>query len=253
MSHPWSFSNRRTYDYFRLFFTRAPRAYRAIMGGFFLAFLIVPLLGGPEDSSATQLESGTVFIVLNISFYLTALIILLFNRTLDEDMRRTGQTIALLIVLPITAFLLLTTSTVLLGNEFDDAIRASASTVVIVPLLLVISLLIESVLRRGRGRSSPKVPLVLVFLTIFLVMYTFATIYFVNGLLVDNSGDPIMFGDSFYFSGQIFTTLGSGIIGPAGAAEGIVLFESISGYMVLGLLTAVFIQTLMGSRTEELS
>lgn len=220
------------------------------MGSFFLVFLIVPLLGGPEKSSAAQLDSGLVFIVLNIAFYLTALVVLAFNRTLDEDMRRTGRSIALLLLLPITAFFLLTSSAALLGNEIDLVLPASASSVVIVPLLLVIVLLVESVLRRGGAWSSPKVPLVLVFLTIFLIMYTFATIYFVNGLLTDGSGDPITFGDTFYFSGQIFTTMGSGAIEPTGVAEGIVLFEAISGYMVLGLLAAIFIQTIMSSRTE---
>jgi hypothetical protein len=218
---------------------------------FFLVFLIVPLLGGPESSSATQLESGLVFFVLNLTFYLTALVVLVFNRGLDMDMKRTGRTIVLLLVLPITAFFLLTASTALLGNEIEPVLRASASSVVIVPLLLVIVLLVESVLRRGRTWSSPKVPLVLVFLTIFLVMYTFATIYFANGLLADTSGDPITFEDTFYFSGQIFTTMGSGAIEPNGIAEGIVLFEAISGYMVLGLLAAIFIQTIMSSRAEE--
>ncbi len=250
MSRPWSFSNRRTFDYFRLFFTHAPKTSRAVMGGFFLAFMIVPLLGGPENSSAARLETGLVFVILNIAFYLTALVILAFNRTLDEDMRRTGRTIVLLIVLPITAFFLLTASTALLGNEIDPVLRASASLVVIVPLLLVIALLVESVLRRGSSRSSPKVPLVLVFLTIFLIIYTFATIYFVNGLL-DSNGGPITFDDAFYFSGLVFTTLGYDIIVPMGIGKGIVLFESISGYMALGLLTAIFIQTIIISRAED--
>jgi hypothetical protein len=219
------------------------------MGAFFLVFLIVPLLGGPENSSAVQLETGLVFVALNITFYLTALVVLAFNNALDEDMRRGGRTIVALIVVPITAFLLLTVSTALLGNEIVPVLRAAASVVVIVPLLLVIALLVESVLRRGNTWPSPKVPLVLTFLTIFLIMYTFATAYFVNGLLDGN--DPITFEDAFYFSGLVFTTMGYDSIMPVGLGKGIVLFESISGYIVVGLLTAIFIQTIMSNRAGE--
>ena len=121
--------------------------------------------------------------------------------------------------------------------------------------MLVITLLVESVIRRGIVQSDSRVPLGLVFLTILLIMYTFATIYFVNGLLVKSDIPtssatlvPVNFEDALYFSGQIFTTLGSTEIFPVGIGKAVMLFESVSGYLVLGFLTAIFIQAIISAR-----
>ncbi|MCX6650955.1 MAG: ion channel [Methanomassiliicoccales archaeon] len=99
----------------------------------------------------------------------------------------------------------------------------------------------------------------MIFLTIVLIIYTFATVYYVNGLLekADPAGDflstsviNVSFEDSMYYSGLIFTTLGSSEIIPIGIGQGVTLFESVTGYLVLGFLTAIFIQAIITGREK---
>jgi Ion channel len=247
------------YDYFVRFFSEARRPSKTVMFAFFAVFLIVPLLGEPSRGSAGQLESGVVFIGLNVVFYLTGIAVMRFNRDLDDArLRREGRGVLLVILVPITLYTLSAALTALLGNEVLSLLRATSSMVIVVPLLLVITVLVESVIRRGVTQSGSRVPLGLVFLTIFLMMYTFATIYFVNGLLVKTDATSIVqghanlvavnFEDALYFSGLIFTTLGSTDIFPVGPGKGVMLFESVTGYLVLGFLTAIFIQAIITAR-----
>ncbi len=90
-----------------------------------------------------------------------------------------------------------------------------------------------------------------------MIMYTFATVYYVNGLLTwaptSTGGSGLVqmsvsFEDAMYYSGLIFTTLGSSEIVPVGFGKSVTVFESISGYIVLGFLTAVFIQAIISKR-----
>lgn len=53
-----------------------------------------------------------------------------------------------------------------------------------------------------------------------------------------------------YYSGLIFTTLGSSEIIPIGIGQGVTLFESVTGYLVLGFLTAIFIQAIITGREK---
>ena len=118
--------------------------------------------------------------------------------------------------------------TLVLGSEVISVLRVSSSVVIVVPLVLVITLLVESVICRGIVQSDSRVPLGLVFLTIVLIMYTFATIYFVIDLLVktdvltrSNILAPVNFEDTLFFSGLIFTTLGSSEIFPIGIGKAV--------------------------------
>jgi hypothetical protein len=163
-----------------------------------------------------------------------------------------------MIMASITVYSISAILTLALGNEAISVLRVSSSAVIIVPLVIVITLLVESVIRQGIVENDSRVPIGLVFLTILLIMYTFATVYFVNGLLVKTdiiSGSttlvPVNFEDALYFSGLIFTTLGSSDIFPVGIGKAVMLFESVSGYLVLGFLTAIFIQAIISSRGND--
>jgi hypothetical protein len=254
------YSTRGVYDYFFKFFGEAGLPAKLVFAAFFLVFLIVPILGGPSSANAKSLESGLVFFGLNFVFYLTAAVLYRFNQGLnDPRLEHSGKVIMAMIVVPISIYSFLAVFSAVLGSEVISVLRVSSSVVIIIPLVLVISLLVESVIRRGISQSHSRVPLVLVFVTILLIMYTFAIIFFVNGLLVKTSTPtgttlvPVDFEDAFFFSGLIFTTLGSSDIFAIGVGKGLMLFESVSGYLVLGFLTAIFIQAIITARESDRS
>lgn len=247
------------YDYLTRFFSVASVPAKVVFIAFFLVFLIVPILGGPSSVSDHRLESGVVFLGLNLVFYLTGSALYRFNRTLtDPRLKFSGKVVLTMIVVPISIYSLLAVLSLSLGGEVVSVLRVSSSIVVIIPLVLVITMLVESVIRRGIVEVNSRVPLALVFLTIALIMYTFATIFFVNGLLVKadlTSGTtkfvPANFEDALYYSGLIFTTLGSSDILPVDFGKAVTLFESVSGYLVLGFLTAIFIQAIITARESH--
>jgi hypothetical protein len=252
------YSTRGIYDYFAKFFGEAGLPAKLVFVAFFLVFLIVPILGGPSSVTAKSLESGLVFFGLNLVFYLTAAVLYRFNQGLtDPRLEHSGKVVMAMIVVPISIYSFLAVFSAVLGSEVISVLRVSSSVVIMIPLVLVISLLVESVIRRGIVQSHSRVPLALVFVTIFLIMYTFAIIYFVNGLLVKTATPtstalvPVNFEDAIFFSGLIFTTLGSSDIFAVGVGKGVMLFESVSGYLALGFLTAIFIQAIITAREGD--
>ncbi|HNU35817.1 MAG TPA: ion channel, partial [Methanomassiliicoccales archaeon] len=200
----------------------------------------------------------TVFSGLTSVFSL--MIFVIYNATMKETdirLRKAGMGVCISISIPIVLYSLTILMTLLTGNEVIAVLRATSSTVILVPLLLIVIMLVESVIRQGIVQKGSKVPLGLVLLTIVLIMYTFATVYYVNGLLTwaptsTGGSGPVLasigFEDAMYYSGLIFTTLGSSEIVPLGLGKSVTVFESISGYIVLGFLTAVFIQAIIAKR-----
>ncbi len=257
-----SFS-RGIYDYLSCFFHSAPLSSKLVMIAFFSVSLMIPILGEPSGgTTARLLEPGLVFFGLNAVFFLTGVIVFRFYLRLDDErLKEAGRTIMRMILIPITLYALSAVLTAVLGHEVISVLRATSSMVMIVPVVLVITVLVESVIRHGIVENGSRVPLGLVLLTIFLAMYTFATVYYVNGLLfVPNTSGAMNgqtqylaanFSDAFYYSGLIFTTLGSANIYPVGMGRAITLFESVTGYLVLGFLTAIFIQALISARGGE--
>jgi hypothetical protein len=229
-----------------------------IMVAFFSIFLIVPLLGGPNRSTTGELESATVFSGLTLVFSLMLFVVYRATRKeADPRLRKSGLGVCIAISIPIIFYSLTILMTLLTGNEVIAVLRVTSSMVILVPLLLIVIMLVESVIRQGIVQKGSKVPLGLVLLTIVLIMYTFATVYYVNGLLTwaptSTGGSSLVtvsigFEDAMYYSGLIFTTLGSSEIVPVGFGKSVTVFESISGYIVLGFLTAVFIQAIISKR-----
>jgi hypothetical protein len=254
------YSTRGVYDYFFKFFGEANLPSKLVFTAFFLVFLIVPILGGPSSVNAKSLESGLVFFGLNLVFYLTAAVLFRFNQRLtDPRLVHSGKVVLAMIVVPISIYSFLALFSAVLGSEVVSVLRVTSSVVIIIPLVLVISLLVESVIRRGIAQSHSRVPLVLVLVTILLIMFTFAIVYFVNGLLVKTvtpTGTelvPVNFEDALFFSGLIFTTLGSSDIFAVGVGKGVMLFESVAGYLSLGFLSAIFIQAIISAREGDRS
>jgi hypothetical protein len=58
----------------------------------------------------------------------------------------------------------------------------------------------------------------------------------------------VSFVDSLYVSGLSFTTLGYTDVLPVGVGKSLAIFEAISGYLVLGLIAAIFIENVIQSR-----
>ncbi len=245
-------------DLFSKLYNQSGLISKLIIITFFSIFLIVPLLGGPHQSTIGQLESVTVFSGLTLVFSLMILVVHRFiAREVDPRLRKTGWGVIVSISVPILLFLLAILLTFLTGTEVILVLRATSSLVIISPLLLIVIMLVESVIRKGLVKKGSNVPLGLVLLTIVLMMYTFATVYYVNGMLTwaptSASGagavlSSISFEDAMYYSGLIFTTLGSSEIVPVGIGKSVTIFESITGYIVLGFLTAVFIQAIISAR-----
>jgi hypothetical protein len=254
------YSTSGVYDYFFKFFGEAGPLAKLVFVAFFLVFLIVPILGGPSNVNARSLESGLVFSGLNFVFYLTAAALYRFNLSLsDPRLKHSGRVVMAMIIVPISIYSFLAVFSAALGSEVISVLRVTSSVVIIIPLVLIISLLVESVIRRGTARSHSRVPLLLVLVTILLIMLTFAIVYFVNGMLVKTVTPTstelvqVNFEDALFFSGEIFTTLGSNDIFAIGVGKGVMLFESVAGYLALGFLSAIFIQAIITARESDRS
>jgi hypothetical protein len=118
---------------------------------------------------------------------------------------------------------------------------------VVIPLGFVILILAESIFQ-VRSDKSLVIPFLMILVTDFLIIYIFGAIYFINGLVVTNSGDPGGFADALYVSGQAFTTLGFSTAQPTGVGQVLVIFEALAGFLILSLLTALFLQTIFSRR-----
>jgi len=94
-----------------------------------------------------------------------------------------------------------------------------------------------SVLRRIYG-----IRLLYLFVSISIIIFSFALVYQDMGGIVDSSGTVITdFSTCLYFSVVTFTTLGYGDFHPTDAARGIAAFEAFLGYFCMGILVGVVI------------
>jgi hypothetical protein len=232
--------------YLRLYFGTAPFPSRAFLFAYFAVFLITPVLGEPEPSGDNMWNSVAVVVGLSAVLVLSSISVFHFNRGLKSEVRKTGRLIAMMIVVPTVVFLLSTLISIVTADAVISLTRAAVSFVVVVPLVIVILVLGESILTGRDG--SRRFPIFLAFLAIFLIIYSFGTIFFINGLLANPNGDPVSFIDSLYVSGLSFTTLGYTDVLPVGVGKSLAIFEAISGYMVLGLIAAIFIENVIQSR-----
>jgi len=232
--------------YLWLYFRTAPLLSRMFLLAYFCVFLITPILGEPEPGGTDIWSSVTVVLGLTAVLVSSSISILHFNHGLKGSLRKTGRIIALMVMIPTIVFLLSTAISIITEDAVITLTRAAISFVVVVPLAIVILVLGESILTGRDGSRS--FPIILAFLVIFLIIYTFGTIFFINGLAAYSDGRSVNFLDSLYLSGLSFTTLGYTDILPVGVGKSLVILEAISGYLVLGLITAIFIENVVRSR-----
>lgn len=148
LNHYYSSSG--VFDFFHQLILHSNKLSKIIILTFFSIFLIVPLLGGPNESTTRQLESITVFSGLTIVFSLMIIVVHTFaKRQSDPRLKKAGSGIILIISIPILLYLLTIILTFLLGLEVIVVLRAISSVVIIIPLILIIMILVESVIRQG--------------------------------------------------------------------------------------------------------
>jgi len=238
--------------YFEHFFTEAHIPSRIILIAYFVVFLITPLYGLPESKEQVRFISGTIVAVLATVQVLALIVLAIFNRIHEHSpLKATGRYIFLTILIILLLFMFSFTVTLFIGNVPFWALRVTTSIAMTIPLLLVVIVLVQSIIFMGRTKRIPRLPIFLAFVMIFLLIYTFGTFYFINGLIAKADGVPVNFADSLYASGLAFTSLGFYDSFPVGFGRVLAIFESISGYVTIALITTIFLQAVLGQRKSE--
>jgi len=238
--------------YFEHFFREARIPSKGILIAYFVVFLITPLYGLPESQGQVRFLSGSIVAILATVQVLALITLMIFNRRHEHaQLKVTGKYIFLTILIIFILFALSFTVTIFFGNVPSWALRGMTSVAMTFPLLLVVSVLVQSIIFMGRTNRIPRLPIFLAFVMIFLLIYTFGTFYFINGLIARANGVPLNFADSLYASGLAFTSLGFIDAFPVGFGKVLAIFESISGYITIALITTIFLQTTLGMRNSE--
>jgi hypothetical protein len=237
--------------YFEHFFREASIPLKAIIIAYFVVFLLTPLYGLPENEQQVQGLSALVVIVLAAVQVLALLALRRFSRKEPSRLSATGKKLFLVILIIFLLFVISFMLTIFIGGLPFWALRAMTSVAMTIPLLLVVFLVVQSIVLMGKTSTIPRLPIMLAFLMIFLLIYTFGTFYFINGLIVRPDGAPVNFEDSLYASGLAFTSLGFIDSHPVGFGKVLAIVESISGYITIALITTIFFQIIMGQRNKE--
>ena len=231
------------YGYFTSFFRSAPLPSKTILVLYFALYLFTPLFANPGGSSS-ELISGLGFGILSTVLLFAALAILIFNRSLFGKQRMIGMAVFLIMVSPLTVLAVSMLISTLAGVSGVPVLRAASSALIVIPLIFMVTILFEGVLHYHNRAREPLLLMAFAFISIFLMMYTFATILYMNNLVVDNTGNFVSFYDVFYFSGVTWTTVGYGDYIPVGVGKALAIFESMLGWVLMSLITAIFIRIL---------
>jgi hypothetical protein len=234
--------------YFQLFMKNCNFPSKLILISFFIVTLITPLYGKPPAEGGEGYVTTSISVIIFSVQAVSIFVLFMFNRRLPDSYVKTGRVAVYLIAIPVVLMLI---ATVLAGFDqilFDQYLnRVLASLAIAIPLIIVVILLMQSILQENSQKVS-YLPAILIFGTLFLLIYTFATVLYINGLVVNLNDDPGSFFDALYVSGQAFSTLGFSSSQPIGIGEALVVFEALCGYIVLSLLTAVFLQMMFKKR-----
>jgi cytochrome bd-type quinol oxidase subunit 2 len=175
------------YECFQYFFRDGWPPWRVVLIASFSLFLVIPLYGHP-NSLNPEINSILVALIQNPVLLLSLVAVAETNRRIDPKLRRSGQWVLLLVAVPLTLISLSSFSTLAFGSVPRWILRAMSSLALVVPLLIVIAVLVESIVRTRYGARIPRLPLLLAFASIFLIMYTFATFCHINDLLEGPGG-----------------------------------------------------------------
>lgn len=236
------------FDYFYRFMTSAPWPSRLAMVAYFAMYLINPILGRPSPEQADAMLSGARFAILGTVLLLASVSVHLFNRKLTGEKQRTGNIVFLILILPVLVSLIALALGALTEGLVAPVILASSSIHLIVPLTFMVIILVEGVIHYQSQEGESLLLIVLTFVSMLLMVYTFACLYYVNGLVAIVGSDMApSFYDVFYFSGVTWTTLGYGDMVPVGLGKVLAVFESMFGWVLMSLMTAIFLRILTGS------
>jgi hypothetical protein len=234
--------------YFRRFFSDAPRPWRVVIIAYFVIFLFTPLYGLPTEGGNEPASSGLLAFSIIVVLVLSLIAVILFNLSVSQrGLRRAGRVALFMMATPLIVIVVSALLALVLGTVPAWVLRAMTSVAMVVPLSLVVVVQVESVVERG-SRANTRLPFLLAMVSVFLIIYTFATFYYLNGLIMKTTGGALSFADALYESGLAFTTLGLSEALPIGFGKALIVFESISGFLVLSLLTAIFLQYIMRPR-----
>jgi hypothetical protein len=238
--------------YFEHFFTEAHFPSRVILLGYFIVFLITPLYGLPESQEQVKFISGSIVTILATVQVLALIALAIYNRRhAHSQFQVTGRYIFLTILIIFLLFMFSFTITLFIGNVPFWVLRVTTSIAMTIPLLLVVLVLVQSIIFMGRTKRIPRLPILLAFVMIFLLIYSFGTFYFINGLIIRADGMQVSFADSLYVSGLAFTSLGFYDAFPIGVGKVLAILESVSGYITIALITTIFLQMVFGQRNSE--
>jgi hypothetical protein len=234
------------FGYFTKFFNTSPLHSKAILVIYFSLFLFAPLFANPGEG--LEFVSWVGFGILAGVLLLAALALLFFNRSLYGKERMVGMSVFIIMVSPLTVMAVSLLISSLANVNSTPVLKGAASALLLIPLIYMVIILFEAVLHYHNRTTEPLLLMGFAFISIFLMMYTFATILYMNNLVVGPNGEIAPFYDVFYFSGVTWTTVGYGDYTPIGVGKALAIFESMLGWVLMSLITAIFIRILSPDR-----
>ncbi len=238
------------YYYFQEFRKHATWPLLAVWIIFIALFFLAPFLGTPEFLSGTSTNSILTFLALDIIYALSLFSVYRFDRFHATDAEKeTGKIIIRIMLIPLAIFAIAGVVLLITGQVGPSEYRVMNTAILILPSILVTLSLIQLVISPELGRGLARVALL--FFVIFVMIYTFAEVFYFNDLLrpLSNLSEPVTFINVLYLSSVVFTAFGLFTYGPASDVGRIVIvIEVIIGYMIVGLLVAIFTDAMRGAR-----
>ena len=235
------------YGYFTGFFVNAPLPSKLVLAAYFIFYLFTPLFANPYGE-VSEIISGLGLGVLSAVLLFAAIAILNYNRNLYGKQRMIGMGVFIIMVSPLTILAVALLVGIMSGVHVVPVLRAASSALILIPLIFMVIILFEGVLHYHNRAREPLLLMAFAFISMFLMMYTFATIMFMNNLVIGPNGEFPHFYDVFYFSGVTWTTVGYGDFVPTGTGKLLAVFESMLGWVLMSLITAIFIRILSATR-----
>ncbi len=240
------------FAYFLRFMTEAPIYSRIILIVYFTMYLLAPIFGKPVEAGGNELVSGIGLGIFDIVLLVASLAIFHYNRNLSGNCLTTGMIVFLIMISPVVLLGIALFLGAISGAVIVPLLAAASSALFLVPLVFTVIILIEGVIHYHNKEGENLLLIGMAFFSIFLMMYTFATIYHLNGLVNYDSGAPVTnFYEVFYFSGVTWTTLGYGDMVPTGMGKILSVIESMMGWVLMSLITAIFLRILIGGAEQE--
>jgi hypothetical protein len=230
--------------YFHNFLLKAPWPSKFVVGVFFAFFLALPFISGPEKDGSPAANMIVSACTLLLVYLLTLAALILFNRRLSGTERKTGEMIVKLTATPLILYAAVLVVAIANMKTLDEIVNLTSTVLTILPVLLILVMLLQLILSRGRYQHVQVGGFYLTgiyFLAVFLVIFTFATGYWLNGWYDPGAQQKVSFLDVMYMSGLDFSTLGFVGMQPVGPGKALAILEAVSSYFLMALMAASFL------------